>query len=79
MARLPNFEIGGGIVRRQFTAGGETYRTHTSVSAETINSWPAANRIALIDQKFIEVYPRTNHHSPEAPARKLHAGRARVS
>lgn len=57
MIVLETREIGGGIVRRLFTAGERTYRAGDHIEADVIKAWPATNRRALIENRFLEVYP----------------------
>lgn len=51
-------EIGGGVVRRSFTDGPVRRKAFEQLSRDDILKWPAANRNALIDKHFVEVYPR---------------------
>jgi hypothetical protein len=59
MIALETRDIGGGIVRRLFTAANHTFRAGDKLTAEQIKAWPAGNRRALIESRFIEVYPAT--------------------
>lgn len=59
MIALETKDIGGGIVRRTFRSVDTTYRAGEKISAEQIMAWPHSNRRALIENRFIEVYPVT--------------------
>ena len=50
--------IGGGIVRRTFKSGEHRLTSGTKLTAEEIKRMPVANRQALIDKKYIDVYPK---------------------
>lgn len=51
-------DIGGGRVRRVFTRAGESLKSGYQLSADEILSMPVANRRALIDAGYLEVYPK---------------------
>lgn len=57
-------QIGGGIVKRTFNNGGRHMRSGERLTAEEILGWPTANRQALIDKKFIEVWPKGDVSHP---------------
>lgn len=58
------FEIGGGKVKRAFNAGGKFLKAGTPLEAAVIMGWPTANRNALIDKKYIEVWPKGSVTTP---------------
>lgn len=58
------FEIGGGKVKRGFNANGKFLRANTELTAAQIMGWPVANRNALIDKKYIEVWPKGSATTP---------------
>ena len=51
-------QVGGGVVRRSFSSGGKRIASGARLSAEEIKAMPVANRQALIDKRFIEVFPK---------------------
>jgi hypothetical protein len=55
-------DIGGARVRRVFTMKGELWpvRANTRLSSDQVLSIPLANRRALIDAGYIEVYPKSS-------------------
>lgn len=59
-------EIGGGIVRRGFTMGAERVRSGRELTKEELLSMPPANRNALVEKKYIELYPER----PAAPGQR---------
>lgn len=65
MIALETKEIGGGIVRRLFTSAGHTFRAGDKLTPEQILQWPTGNRRALIESRFIEVYPATDTREVE--------------
>ena len=57
MIALETKDIGGGIVRRVFRSNSKLFMAGERLTAEQIMAWPTANRRALIENRFIEVYP----------------------
>lgn len=57
MIALETKDIGGGIVRRTFRSGDVTLFAGNKLTRDQIMAWPFANRRALIENRFIEVYP----------------------
>jgi len=49
--------IGGGRVTRRFETGGRTFKPGEEISREKILAIPIANRNALINAGFIEIFP----------------------
>ncbi len=66
-------DIGGGIVRRAFKTrrGDELVQltNGTRLTAEEIQAMPASNRNALIDKRYIEVYPKDPDPAPAKAAK----------
>lgn len=58
MLQLRPDEIGGGVVRRAFRDGDLFRRANTPLKVEDILRWPAANRNALIEKNFVQVFPK---------------------
>lgn len=57
MIALETKDIGGGVVRRTFRNGDVTLRAGDKLTVDQIMAWPFGNRRALIENRFIEVYP----------------------
>lgn len=51
-------DIGGARVRRRFSRGKEALLAGRILSADEVRAIPVANRRALIEAGFIEVYPQ---------------------
>lgn len=51
-------DIGGARVRRTFTNNGRQMKAGDSLKADEVIKFPRANRIALVDAGFIEIYPK---------------------
>jgi hypothetical protein len=64
IARLPTEMIGGGRVFRPFS----TYRRNEVLSADVIRSLPRQNLKALIDQRFLIVWPVGSDPAPSVAA-----------
>lgn len=58
--RLSAHEIGGGIARRTFTSGGVRIVAGRRFSGDELRAMPAANRNSLIENRFIEVWPKVD-------------------
>jgi len=56
--QIEEADIGGARVRRLFRRGEETLRAGTMLSASEVIKFAPANRRALVEAGFIEVYPR---------------------
>ncbi len=67
-------DIGGGIVRRAFRDGDRFRRANERLEREEIMRWPAANRNALIDKRFVEIYPLSAATPKDAKRIVLHRG-----
>jgi len=57
-------EIGGAIVRRPFTRHGVYLRGGDRLSGDEVRAIPIANRSALIDSHFLEVFPTSGYLPP---------------
>jgi hypothetical protein len=57
---LKDEDIGGGRIARGFTRNGKILAAGTPLTADEIMAIPTANRRALIDSNFIEVYPKAS-------------------
>lgn len=58
MLQMKADQIGGAVVRRVFNSGGKQMRPGTYLTAEEVLNFPYANRQALADKHFIELYPK---------------------
>lgn len=67
---LSEDQIGGGVVRRGFQFGDEYVKSGKRLTAEQIVGMPIANRKALVEKQYIDVYPKaaTDLAPVEAPA-----------
>ena len=54
---IADADIGGGRVRRPFTRAGKYLKPGTELSRDEILAMPHANRQALIDSTYLEVWP----------------------
>jgi hypothetical protein len=52
-------QIGGAIVRRTFSSGGTRLTSGTKLSAEQVLAFATANRNALVDKRFIDLFPKS--------------------
>lgn len=68
-ATQPNL-IGGGVVRRSFLLGDRRVTAGTPLARDQILAMPVANRKALIENGFIEVYPMRAGERFISPAAK---------
>ncbi len=50
--------IAGGLVQRAFTAGNSHYRAGDRLAAEAILAMPPSNMRALVENRFIELFPK---------------------
>ena len=57
MYHMPLNQIGGAVVRRTFKSGGRQLTSGSRLSGDEVRSFPALNRRALIEKKYIEVFP----------------------
>lgn len=57
---IRNEDIGGARVRRTFNSNGRQLMGNEYLSAEEVLAIPVANRRALIDSSYIEVFPKAN-------------------
>lgn len=60
MFQMNTNDIGGAVVRRVFSNGGRQMTPGTRLTAEQVKSIPTVNRNALVDKKYIELYPRAD-------------------
>ena len=51
-------QIGGAIVRRTFMSKGKRLVSGMTLSGDEVRNFPVINRNALIDKRYIDVYPR---------------------
>jgi hypothetical protein len=58
--QIADQDIGGARVRRVFTARGEVMRPQRHLSADEVLAMPLANRRALQEAGYLEVYPRSS-------------------
>ncbi|WP_407146254.1 hypothetical protein [Bradyrhizobium sp. ORS 86] len=56
--QIDDADIGGARVRRVFRSGNEMLKSGTMLSADEVLAIPAANRRALREAGFIEIFPR---------------------
>jgi len=57
MLHIADADIGGGYVRRTFTNSGRQMKRGDELTRNDVLAIPLANRKALIEGVFIEVYP----------------------
>jgi hypothetical protein len=57
MFQIAAKDIGGGIVRRTFSSGGKRLYAGMKLTGEQVRLFNPANRMALIEKRFIDVYP----------------------
>src|ERR1019366_9887066 len=50
-------DIGGGKVERGFTSRGRVLKTGDILTAAELRAMPAANRQALIDKRYVSIFP----------------------
>lgn len=60
MLEMRDEDIGGARVRRTFTRNGRHLKMGEHLNAEDVLSIPIANRRALTDSSFLELYPKAN-------------------
>lgn len=58
MLEMKDADIGGARVRRTFTRGEQQLKMGDMLTAEEVLAIPIANRRALTDSNFIELYPK---------------------
>ena len=63
--QIADQDIGGARVRRVFTMRGKFMKANRRLSADEVLAIPIANRRALIEGQFLEVYPRPSKHNEE--------------
>ena len=69
-------DIGGARVRRTFTRNGRQMRNGDMLDGNSVRSIPVANRRALIDAGYIEVWPKSGEASGSAGERHIvHRGK----
>jgi hypothetical protein len=67
--QIADADIGGARVRRMFSMRGEQVQMNRHLSADEVLAIPIANRRALIDGGFLEVYPK------RSPAKHMNEAR----
>jgi len=60
-------EIGGALVCRPFQRGKAWLKGGDELSGDEVRAIPIANRRALIDSHFLELFPVPSHFVPPAP------------
>jgi hypothetical protein len=68
MFRMAIDQIGGAVVRRTFSSGGRRLVAGMKLTREEVLSFPTANRNALAEKTFIDLYPLSG--SSDAPTGK---------
>jgi hypothetical protein len=58
--QIADQDIGGARVRRVFSRNGESLKANRHLSADEVLAIPIANRRALVDAGYLEVYPRSS-------------------
>lgn len=59
MLDIADKDIGGARVRRTFTRNGEQMKMGQHLTSEEVIAIAVANRRALVDSNFLEVYPKS--------------------
>lgn len=73
MRNLRADEIGGGVVRRKFQSAGGWIMSGTNYTGDELRAMPRANRDALIQNGFLEVWPKQSGLAAAAAAAVLSA------
>lgn len=68
-------DIGGGVVRRLFTNAGKVHRSGDKLTGDQIRAMPTHNMRALVENRFIEIYPQSV--SVDAGRHVIHRGQGR--
>lgn len=58
MFQIPADQIGGAVVRRTFSSRGKRLISGTRLSAAEVLAFPQANRNALSDKHYIDLFPK---------------------
>jgi hypothetical protein len=58
-------DIGSARVRRTFTLRGKILKPNRRLSADEVLAIPIANRRALVDAGYLEIYPRRSAQANE--------------
>lgn len=74
MLRIEEKDIGGARVVRTFTNGDRWMKRGDTLTREEILAFPLANRVALVDNHNIEIYPLAPSAQPAEPAEKFMIG-----
>ncbi len=61
-------DIGGAVVRRPFTFRGDTLKIGTYLTEEEILSIPIANRNALRNNRYIQIFPKAPNSNNNGPS-----------
>jgi len=64
---IADADIGGARVRRVFTARGNVMKAGKHLSSDEVLAIPLANRRALQDSGYIEVYPKSSPPGKREP------------
>lgn len=73
---IADHDIGGARVRRVFTRGSRHLRGGDMLSGDEVRAIPVANRRALIDAGYIEVWPKSGEAAGSAGERHIvHRGK----
>jgi hypothetical protein len=67
--QIADADIGGARVRRTFSMKGSHVATNRHLSADEVLAIPIANRRALADAGYIEIYPKRSAAKPVHEAR----------
>jgi hypothetical protein len=58
--QIADADIGGARVRRVFSMRGEMVKANRHLSVDEVLAIPIANRRALVDAGYLEVYPKSS-------------------
>src|SRR6185437_14352844 len=71
MLEIADADIGGAKVRRTFTIGARRVFAGDRLTAEELLALPLANRRALTDSNYIDVWPKAPNGSPANAERHI--------
>lgn len=69
MLLIADQDIGGARVRRIFTMAGRVMRAGDELTGDEVRALPVANRRALMEAQYIEVWPRPREADTSAMQR----------
>ena len=69
--------IGGAIVRRRYSSGGQSVLPGTKLTREQLLTMPLRNLEALAGANFLDIFPLTVNDSSAAPLHVIHRGSGR--